>query len=174
MKNILLVLLLSGLLLACGGNEDNNDEPEKSISEQVEDAANDVAEGAEEAANDVAEGAEEAANDVAEGAEEAADKVGDATTNFTKGGWTGKVVKLTDAITGNYEALNASRVKELVMAGQYVGFLSDGQFYMVYNAAGNYDWKNLARVAGQESVNIQGKVKKVGGMSIILATDIAS
>ncbi len=177
MKNILLVLLLSGLLLACGGNEDK-DEPEKSLSEQVEDAANDVAEGAEEAANDVAEGVEEAANDVAEGAENAADKVkekvGDATTGFTKGGWTGKVVKLTDAITGNYEALNASRVKELVMAGQYVGFLSDGQFYMVYNAAGNYDWKNLARVAGQESVNIQGKVKKVGGMSIILATDIAS
>jgi ElaB/YqjD/DUF883 family membrane-anchored ribosome-binding protein len=177
MKNILLVLLLSGLLLACGGNE-NNDEPEKSMSEQVEDAANDVADGAEEVANDVAEGAEEAANDVAEGAEEAADKVkekvGDATTKFTKGGWTGKVVKLTDAITGNYESLNAGRVKELVMAGQYVGFLSDGQFYMVYNAAGNYDWKNLARVADQESVTIQGKVKKVGGMSVIMATDIAS
>jgi hypothetical protein len=174
MKKILLVLLLSGLLLACGGNE-NKDEPEKSLSEQVEDTANEMAEDAEETANEMAE---DAANDMAEGAEKAVDevkkKVGDATTKFTKGGWTGKVVKLTDAITGNYEALNAGRVKELVMAGQYVGFLTNGQFYMVYNAAGNYDWKNLARVVDQELVTIQGKVKKVGGMSIIMATDIGA
>ena len=173
MKNILIVLLLSGLLLACGGNEDNN-EPEKSISEQVEDAADDVAESAEETAEDVAEGAEEAAEDVAEGAEEAADKVNDATTKFKGGSWTGKVVKLSSALTGNHEALTASRVEELVKAGQYVGFLADGNFYMVYNTGGTYDWKGLAKVAGQESVTIEGEAKKVGGLNIILAKKIAS
>lgn len=170
MKNILLVLLLSGLLFACGGNEDKDTPAEEEMQEQVDNV--------EEAAEEAVETMEEAAEDVAEGTKEAAEKVKDAvtgeTTKMTKGGWTGKVVKLADVVSGNYESLNADRVKELVMAGQYVGFLSEGTFYLVFNAGGNYDWKSLARVAGEASVTIEGKVKVVNGISTIMATNVAS
>ncbi len=170
MKKILLVLLLSGLLFACGGNEDKDTPAEEEVQEQVDNM--------EEAADEAGEAIEDAAEDVAEEAEVAAEKVKEAvtgeSTKSTNGGWTGKVVKMTDFLSGNYETLSVARVKELVMAGQYVGFLSNGTFYMVYNAAGNYDWKGLAKVAGEESVTIQGKVSKVNGISIIMATNIAS
>ena len=170
MKNILLVLLLSGLLFACGGNEDKDTPAEEEMQEQVDNM--------EEAAEDAGDAIEEAAEDVADATEKTAEKVKDAvsgeTTKMTKGGWTGKVVKLADVVSGNYESLNAARVKELVMAGQYVGFLSNGTFYMVFNAGGNYDWKSLARVADQESVTIEGKVKTVNGISTIMATNVAS
>ncbi|MER3329864.1 MAG: hypothetical protein RIF34_09835 [Candidatus Kapaibacterium sp.] len=169
MKKILLVLLLSGLLFACGGNEEKKDEP---VEETVQEQVDSVEETAEEVAAETEEVAEEAADKVEKAVETA--KTGGTTTKATDGGWTGKVVKMTDFLSGNYEALSVARVKELVMAGQYVGFLSNGTFYMVYNAAGNYDWKGLARVADKESVTIQGKVSKVNGVSIIMATSIAS
>ena len=168
MKNILLVLLLSGLLLACGGNEEQDKPADETLQEQVDKA--------EETVEEVSEEVEEATEEVAEKVEKAVEtaKTSGETTKSTKGSLTGKVVKLTDVVTGNYEALSTARVKELVMAGQYVGFLSNGTFYMVFNAAGNYDWKGLAKVAGDESVNIEGKVSKVGGISVIMATNIAS
>ena len=165
-----MVLLLSGLLFACGGNEETDTPAEDAVQEQVDNV--------EEAAEDAGETMEEAAEDVAEGTEEAAEDVKEAvtgeSTKSSKGELTGKVVKMTDFITGNYETLSVARVKEPVMAGQYVGFLSNGTFYMVYNAAGNYDWKGLAKVSGEESVTIQGKISKVNGVSIIMATNIAS
>lgn len=164
MKKILLVLLLSGLLFACGGNEEQKDAPaEEAVQEQVD--------AVEETVEEAAETTEEAVEEVAEKVEKA--KTGGETTKPTNAGMTGKVVKMTDFLSGNYEALSVARVKELVMAGQYVGFLSNGTFYMVYNAAGNYDWKGLAKVADKESVTIEGKVSKVNGVSIIMATNIA-
>lgn len=163
MKNILIVLLLSGLLFACGGNEDKDTPAEEEMQEQVDN----VEEAAEDAGETIEEAAEEVVKDVKE-------TVTGETTKMTKGGWTGKVVKLADVVSGNYESLNAGRVKELVMAGQYVGFLSNGTFYLVFNAGGNYDWKSLARVADQESVTIEGKVKTVNGISTIMATNVAS
>jgi hypothetical protein len=169
MKKILLVLLLSGLLFACGGKEENKDTPaEEAVQEQVD--------AAEEAAEEAADATEEAAEEVADKVEKAVEnaKTGGESTKPTNAGLTGKVVKMTDFLSGNYETLSVARVKELVMAGQYVGFLSNGTFYMVYNAAGNYDWKGLARVSGEESVTIEGKVSKVNGVSIIMATNIAS
>ncbi len=169
MKNILLVLLLSGLLFACGGNEEKDTPAEETAQEQVE--------AVEEAAEDAGEAIEETGEDVVEGTKEVANNVKEAVTGEstkpTNGGWTGKVVKMTDFLSGNYEALSVARVKELVMAGQYIGFVSNGTFYMVYNAAGNYDWKGLAKVADKETVTIQGKVSKVNGVSIIMATSIA-
>lgn len=172
MKNILLVLLLSGLLLACGGNEEQDKPADETLQEQVDKAEETVEETAEEVSEEVEEATEEVAEKVEKAVETA--KTSGETTKSTKGSLTGKVVKLTDVVTGNYEALSTARVKELVMAGQYVGFLSNGTFYMVFNAAGNYDWKGLAKVAGDESVNIEGKVSKVGGISVIMATNIAS
>lgn len=170
MKNILLVLLLSGLLFACGGNEEKDTPAEEAVQEQMDNV--------EESAEEAGETMEEAAEDVAEATTETAEKVKDAvtgaTTKMTKGGWTGKVVKMSEVISGNYESLNAARVKELVMAGQYVGFLSDGKFYLVFNAGGNYDWKSLAKVADQASVTIEGKVKMVNGISTIMATNVSS
>jgi|APTNR8051073442_1049403.scaffolds.fasta_scaffold04440_4 ElaB/YqjD/DUF883 family membrane-anchored ribosome-binding protein len=169
MKKILLVLLLSGLLFACGGKEENKDAPaEEAVQEQVDSV--------EEAVEEAAETTEEAAEEVAEKVEKAVEKAktGGESTKPTNAGLTGKVVKMTDFISGNYETLSVARVKELVMAGQYVGFLSNGTFYMVYNAAGNYDWKGLAKVSGEASVTIEGKVSKVNGVSIIMATNIAS
>ena len=127
---------------------------------------------AEETVEEAAAETEQVAEEVVETAKETA-KTGGESTKATNGGWTGKVVKMTDFLSGDYEALSVTRVKELVMAGQYVGFLSNGTFYMVYNAAGNYDWKGLAKVADKESVTIQGKVSKVNGVSIIMATNIA-
>ncbi|MFA7327038.1 MAG: hypothetical protein WC121_10265 [Candidatus Kapaibacterium sp.] len=168
MKKILLVLLLSGLLYACGGKEEDKDTPaEEAVQEQVEE----VEEAVEEAAAETEEAVEEVAEKVEKAVEKA--KTGGETTKPTNGGWTGKVVKMTDFLSGNYETLSVARVKELVMAGQYVGFLSNGTFYMVYNAAGNYDWKGLAKVADKETVTIEGKVSKVNGVSIIMATNIA-
>lgn len=172
MKKLLLALMLSGLLFACGGNEDNN-EPADEVVEQTVDS--------------IETATEETVDSVEAAADQAIDKVEDTktvtgksdattgkTTTMKSGGWTGKVVKLSDMVTGNYEALTESRVKELVMAGQYVGFLSNGTFYMVFNAGGNYDWKSLAKVAGAASVNIEGKVKVVNGISTIMATNVAS
>jgi hypothetical protein len=168
MKKILMVLLLSGLLFACGGNEDKP--AEEAAQEQI-----DSVEAVTEATVDSVEAAAEVVTDKIEEKADAVKpaKTGGETTKPTNAGLTGKVVKMTDFLSGNYEALSVARVKELVMAGQYVGFLANGTFYMVYNAAGNYDWKGLAKVADKASVTIEGKVSKVNGVSIIMATNIA-
>lgn len=163
-----MVLLLSGLLFACGGNEDKDTPAEEAIQEQVDTVEAVV----EEAAAETEQAAEEVAEAVTEKGKEVA-KTGGETTKPTNAGLTGKVAKMTDFLSGNYEALSVARVKELVLAGQYVGFVSNGTFYMVYNAAGNYDWKGLAKVADKASVTIEGKVSKVNGVSIIMATNIA-
>jgi hypothetical protein len=170
MKNILFAILLSGLLFACGGNaEKDTPQEEPATQEQVETAE---APATDTVAAPVEEGKTETATETeaTTGAKEEATKT---TSKVTSGGWTGKVVKLADVTTGNYEALTAARVKALVMAGQYVGFLSDGTFYMVFNGAGNYDWKSLAKVADKASVTIEGKLKKVNGVSVIVATKVS-
>lgn len=169
--------MLSGLLSACGGNEDNN-EPAEEVVEQtvdsIETATEETVDSVEAAADQEIEKVEK--NETVTGKDNTKkdNAITGKTTTMKSGGWTGKVVKLSDMVTGNYEALTADRVKELVMAGQYVGFLSNGTFYMVFNAGGNYDWKSLAIVAGEASVTIEGKVKVVNGISTIMATNVAS
>lgn len=169
MKNILLAILLSGLLFACGGKKETEDTPQEqpATQEQVQQAETP------DTAKAVAEETKTEATETTTG-KKADTKTTTTTSKVTSGSWTGKVVKLSDVNTGNYEALSVARVKELVMAGQYVGFLSNGTFYMVFNAAGNYDWKSLAKVADQASVTIEGKAKTVNGISVIVATNVAS
>lgn len=164
--------MLSGLLFACGGNE-NKDTPAEEAQEKI-DSVETVTEATVDSVEKAADVVTEKIETKAEKAEAVKTaKTGGETTKPTNAGLTGKVVKMTDFLSGNYEALSVNRVKELVMAGQYVGFLSNGTFYMVYNAAGNYDWKGLAKVADKASVTIEGKVSKVNGVSIIMATNIA-
>lgn len=172
MKNILLALLLSGLLLACGGNEEKDTPADEQTQEQVNESNEETADTGENAMEE--ENTEDVATENTDTKKDNSTATSGKTTAATSGGWTGKVVKLADVITGNYESLTPDRVKELVLAGQYVGFLADNKFYLVYNAAGNYDWRNLARVAGQASVKIEGKTKVVNGISIIIANNIAS
>lgn len=166
MKNILFAIFLSVILVACGGN-DTKDAPqeEPATQEQMEQATTNT----DTVAAPVAENA--TTEETTTGTKEETNT--SSSSKVTSGSWTGKVVKLADATTGNYEALTTARVKELVMAGQYVGFLSNGTFYMVFNAAGNYDWKHLAKVASQSTVTIEGKLKRVNGVSVIVATKVS-
>lgn len=170
MKNILLAILLSGLLFACGGKKETEDTPQEqpATQEQVQQAETP------DTTKAVAEETKTEATETTTGKKADTKTTTTTTSKVTSGSWTGKVVKLSDVNTGNYEALSVARVKELVMAGQYVGFLSNGTFYMVFNAAGNYDWKSLAKVADQASVTIEGKAKTVNGISVIVATNVAS
>lgn len=168
MKNILLAVLLSGLLFACGGKKEAEETPQEqpATQEQVQQAETP------DTTTTLVEETTTETKDATTGKKEETKTT--TTTKVTSGSWTGKVVKLADVTSGNYEALTTARVKELVMAGQYVGFLSNGTFYMVFNAAGNYDWKSLAKVADQASVTIEGKAKTLNGVSIIVATNVAS
>lgn len=164
MKNLLLILLLSGLLIACGEEKEETQDPEEKQEQTLSEAEEDAA--------DTASVAEEDVEVHKKHEHEHDTKEEKKTTTATKGSWTGKVIKITDFIKGSSENLDVNRVKQLINAGQYVGFETNGTFYMVYNAAGNYDWKSLAKAAGKE-VTIEGKVKKVGGISIIIADNVA-
>lgn len=176
MKNLILALFLSVALIACDGNEEGTEEGMDSTPQQEETQT-----GGEESTEESSEETDSVIDNIEQ--EEAKEAVSDkldedkedtvqGTTNKT-GSWTGKVVSLADFVRGDVKPLDLQKVKQLVDNGQYVGFVSNGTFYMLYNAgSASYNWKELAKAAGNENVEITGQVRSVGGISIIMAEDI--
>lgn len=176
MKNIILALFLSVALVACGGNEEGTDEGMDSTPQQEETqtGGEESNEESSEETDSVIDNIEQEESDeaVSDKLDEDKEDTVQGTTN-KKGSWTGKVVSLTDFVRNDIKTLDLQKVKQLVDNGQYVGFVSGGTFYMLYNAgSASYNWKELAKSAGNENIEITGQTRSVGGISIIMAEDI--
>lgn len=81
----------------------------------------------------------------------------------------GKVVNLSEVMTGQEGSVDKAKAIELVKAGKPLAFkTTDGKLYLVFNTDGSVADKDLARNADKE-IKITGKVHNKNGFQYIIA-----
>lgn len=159
------MLLASFLMISCGKEEEKPEE-ESTMEEVIQDTK----EKADEIKEEVQEEAEEITEEIKEEVKEVKEKVKE--TFSAKNEYKGQVVSLTDFIRGENNPVDANRIKELSAAGQIVGLVSNGTFYIIYDTGANYGGRLLTKYATGNEITVEGKVRKVGGINFLQANTI--
>jgi hypothetical protein len=82
----------------------------------------------------------------------------------------GNICDLSKVIKGGEGKLSKEKAAKLLSRAQPLVLKTEkGKVYFVFNADGSYAGKKLAAYAGSSLVGINGKLKKVNGMNIIIA-----
>lgn len=96
------------------------------------------------------------------------------TESFSQKPIKGQVVSFNDLVMGGKGKVTKEQATQLAESGNPIVFKSGKKIYFVYNDDGTFAGKKLAKYANNEFVGIVGKVKKVNGIDIIIATMIDS
>jgi len=81
----------------------------------------------------------------------------------------GKVVNLSEVMTGQEGTVDKAKAIELVKSGKPLAFkTTDGKIYLVFNTDGSVADKNLAKNA-DNAIKITGKVHNKNGFQYIIA-----
>lgn len=170
MKYFISVILMTALI-SCGGG-DKKDSPD-TIEETKEELNTEVqSEETEEVLEETQEeNTEEGVPVTTDTPAEETPKKNETDNKVTasKSEWTGFTVNLAAVTKGDTKKLDKNTAMTLFKNNQVLGFMSDGNVYMVYNSSGMYDGKELVRNADSESYTIGGTMKNINGMNVIIA-----
>ncbi len=174
-KNIIFILafaLLSIAVISCGDNKEPKEEvtPIEEIQKEEAQEVPPAPEVDETTIEPEAPKAEEAA-EVKPKAEKAKPAAKD-----PKAPMMGRVVSLNKILASADGAVTKAEAKQLLKRKQLVvfqeGSSASGKIYFVYNADGSFAGKKLAKNADNKMIGIIGNIKKIKGVSIIIADKI--
>lgn len=82
----------------------------------------------------------------------------------------GKVVDVISVLKGGSGEISSDQAKKLVSEGKPIAFKSEGKLYFIYSEGGSSMVSDLAKYASAPTLGIKGKLKRVHGLNIIIAS----
>lgn len=84
----------------------------------------------------------------------------------------GTVVSLSKLATDGAGIVTKAEAEAMVKAGEPLALKSGENLYLIYNAKNFFDGKSLAKFAEAKNLGVEGELKQVGGMNVVIAKKI--